>query len=518
MKNKIKVLFALIIHLMMVLLSYGSINSDSSNSYLFINPDHEVNCMCGVGGGGSVSDGPAPTASISMQSFPGVFGYGKRLKICVDVTSTGSGSDTMHVFLHKYESNGVTKCQIGTKTIDSAGEYIVYYTPPAGYYNSPYISAYICNSWGVSCPVVFTHSFYVAKALYSSIGYDGNDTIYLSNTCQPTESIYGNINLPGANKSSTPSSDVCPNVIIGNESYTEFESGSKLIIEVNVGETGAGKIDCIREVTNGGDICASSYPDKMTFSIEMSGNGPEVDMLKHNGNGYGMNITSDGKALKESNDIASLMLDGMSLLPVAGYAVTAYEASMTAYNLIHCLTSKDTSCSNNEAGVTFHIKGGNYSTSDKCSYVKSGQNVYSAGTCAYICIPNSDLSVNRTLTLTYQNYYVQGSSAPGLKAGAEAKETINAVTASAIYGHVDYTGTHNVDRVNNRHVYIKDTENGEYYQVPIVNGHYLFYAEPGTEYSIYTHSLNKLNKLTTINGSELKDGSSKCYVIYSDDL
>jgi hypothetical protein len=348
------------------------------------------------------------------------------------------------------------------------------------------------------------------------IGYDGNDTIYLSNTSQATEPIYGYINLTGVANSGTLSGGICPNVVIGNESYTEVESGNKLIIEIKIGESGAGKIMCSFNAKSGEIV--SSYPDKMTFSIEISGNGPRVDMLKHSGNEYGMNITSSGKAVTEENDEVSLMMDGLSLVPYYGYVITAGEAAGTAYNLIHCLTSKGASSSNNQAGETFHLTGGNYSASDKCSYVKSGQNVYSAGTCAYICIPNSDLSVNRTMTLKYQNYYVQGSSLLGLKAGAAATDTVNAVTSSAIYGAILNESTAKTDHISNVSLYMKDVNNGDVYNVTIHHGHYLFFAKPDTEYKIYYETSNGFKLLKTIDASNLTAGSGYHCRIYSDEL
>ncbi|WMT51150.1 MAG: hypothetical protein RE471_09250 [Ferroplasma sp.] len=440
----------------------------------------------------------------------------------IDVTSfsesSGAGPTVMYFVV-----NGK---RIHSTDVDGTGVYTYNWSP--GYANTTvnFHAEYLSGSefmekpsmhYAERRPMVFFRNSYSTlgnsdiyitwlQDCHRYMGYDGNKVIYLSNACQPTENIYGNISLPGAESSGTLSGGICKNIIIGNESYTEFEGGDKLIIEVKVGETGAGKIMCSFNAKSGES--ESSYPDKMTFSIEMSGNGPEVDMLGHSGNEYGMNITSSGRAVTEENDEVSLMLDGISLVPGAGYVITGGEASMTAYNLIHCLTSKDVSCSNNEAGATFNITGGNYSTPQGSSYVRTGQNVYSAGTCAYICIPNSDLSVNRTLTLKYQNYYVQGSILLGQKAGSEATETINAVTASAIYGCVNETGYTGPDQnINNQSLYIQNVNNGDVYNVAIHHGRYLFFAQPNTEYKFYSH----------INGSFKSIRFTNHNTSYSDD-
>ena len=364
--------------------------------------------------------------------------------------------------------------------------------------------------------ICFSDSTIHVEKYFDEIGYDENDAIYLSDASQATEPIYGYINLTGIANPGAFSGGMCPHVIIGNESYTEFGSGNKLIIEVMVGESGAGKIMCSFNAKSGKS--ESSYPDKMTSFIEMSGNGPKVDMLKHNGNEYGMNITSSVKAVTEENDEVSLMMDGLSLVPYYGYVITVGEAAGTAYNLIHCLTSKGASSSNNHAGETFHIIGGNCSASDKCSYVKSGQNVYSAGTCAYICIPNSDLSVNRTMTLKYQNYYVQGSTLLGQNAGAEATDTVNAVTSSAIYGAILNESTAKTDHISNVSLYMKDVNNGDVYNVTIHHGHYLFFAKPDTEYKIYDETSNGFKLLKTIEATNLTAGNGYHCRIYSDEL
>ena len=489
MDNKLKILISLIVVIMFLgtglASDRGTADIASSNAAEALLPafGEVVNTW-------SLSGRTCAPSSASVES---------TITLKIDVTSFSSSKcagDTVMYFI-------VSGKNVHTVDVGSTGVYTYRYTVNNSPGNINFHAEYLSGSefmekpsmhYAEKRPMVFFRNSYSdfgdsnihVRNYLNEIGYDGNDTIYLSSIYhQCTESIYGNISLPGTESSGTLSGGVCKNIIIGKESYKETECGNNIAIKIRIGETGAGKIMCSFNAKSGES--EYSYPDQMTFSIKMSGNGPEVDMLKHNGNEYGMNITSSGKAVTEENDEVSLMMDGISIVPGAGYAITGGEAAGTAYSLIHCLTSKDVSCSNNEAGATFNITGGNYSTPQGSSYVRTGQNVYSVGTCAYICIPNSDLSVNRTLTLNYQNYYVQGSTLLGLTGGAEAKETINAVTASAIYGVTNYTSSAVVNKsVNNKYVYIRNVDNNNFYKVKIVHGHYLFFAQANTEYKFYS--------------------------------
>ena len=444
-----------------------------------------------------------------------------KITLKIDVTSFSESSgagDTVMYFI-------VSGMKVHTVYVGGTGVYTYTYTVDNTPGNINFHAEYLSGSEFFFSPshhgmVMFRNSYsdfgdsniHIDNYL-NYIGYDGNNTIYLSNEPEGTAGIY-NINLNGAVSCSTFADGTCRNVIIGEESYKEVNNGGKLYIWVIIGESGAGNITCAVNPKSG--MVSSSYPDMMTVSVQMSGNGPKVDLLQHNGHAYGMNVTSSGKALKEENDMASLMLDGMSLIPYYGYAVTAGEAAATAYNLIHCLTSNDTSSGNNHAEEKFYITGGSYTASS--IYAKAGQNVYSAGTCAYICIPDSDLSVNRTLTIKYQNCYVLDSALLGLHGGADATDTINAVTASAIYGCIEYKSNGSIDKINHKSLYIEDVNNGNFYKVPIKNGRYLFFAEPNNEYKIYYNNNGNFKLLKTIDASNLTAGSTYRDVIFSDEL
>ena len=59
---------------------------------------------------------------------------------------------------------------------------------------------------------------------------------------------------------------------------------------------------------------------------------------------------------------------------------------------------------------------------------------------------------------------------------------------------------------------------GDFYKVPIKNGHYLFFAKPDTEYNVYYHTNNNFKFLKTIDASDLTAGNSYHYRIFSDEL
>ena len=101
--------------------------------------------------------------------------------------------------------------------------------------------------------------------------------------------------------------------------------------------------------------------------------------------------------------------------------------------------------------------------------------------------------------------------------GAKASLRLNIKPASEIYGPIEYQNE-SIDPINNKFLYIKDMNSGDFYKVPIKNGYYLFFAKPDTEYNIYYHANNNFKLLKTINASDLTAGNSYRNVIFSDEL
>ena len=55
--------------------------------------------------------------------------------------------------------------------------------------------------------------------------------------------------------------------------------------------------------------------------------------------------------------------------------------------------------------------------------------------------------------------------------------------------------------INNKYVYIKDMNSGDFYKVPIKNGNYLFFAKPDTKYEFYSYENNNFKLLRITNGN-----------------
>ena len=105
----------------------------------------------------------------------------------------------------------------------------------------------------------------------------------------------------------------------------------------------------------------------------------------------------------------------------------------------------------------------------------------------------------------------------GIIKSANASEAITTTPSSAIYGPIEYQNE-SIDPINNKFLYIKDMNSGDFYKVPIKNGYYLFFAKPDTEYNIYYHANNNFKLLKTINASDLSAGNSYRNAIPSDEL
>ncbi len=88
---------------------------------------------------------------------------------------------------------------------------------------------------------------------------------------------------------------------------------------------------------------------------------------------------------------------------------------------------------------------------------------------------------------------------------------------SAVYGHVDYTGTGNIDRVNGEFI-IQNDNDSHMNIVNVHSGYYYYFVHPDTAYTLYSINNGTLKEIGTISNKTISSGSSKRYVINSDDL
>ena len=384
----------------------------------------------------------------------------------------------MQVSICKYDNStySYSKSTIDDQSIDSTGEHTVWYTPTTGYYDSPYIYACVGNLWGSSSSSIHTHSFYVAKALYSYIGYDGNDTIYLSTGSGEFYEIYNMENLSKTENTYTnPGIESNDSSIEAITSYGDVCDGSKLQINLNLTSVSEG--DCYTDyMCDLTSALANEYMEVQTNAP--SSIAPYVGNMFQTDDNNGFNIysNSNNRGTQIDKDIASLVLDGVSLIPVAGYAATAISAAKASSNLVNTVSSP------NPCAGTVDNKMAAIEYCFEADHV-----LYGAGTVDEITLPLTDLNHNFTITVTYYDNYIYCSSTNYAKT-ASTTQTLNAVTSSAIYGFVNQTGYTGPDlNISNQFVYVKNVNNGDVYKVKIQNGSYLFFAQPDTEYKFYSY-------------------------------
>ena len=94
---------------------------------------------------------------------------------------------------------------------------------------------------------------------------------------------------------------------------------------------------------------------------------------------------------------------------------------------------------------------------------------------------------------------------------------IDTLKESAVYGHVDYTGTYNVDRVNGEFI-IQNDNDSHMNIVNVHSGYYYYFVHPDTAYTLYSINNGTLKEIGTISNKTISGGGSKRYVINSDDL
>ncbi len=487
------------------------------NNFYYIDPTICPSSPCSSGGGSGGSSGGTSTctvttkkcawsvsgntdiiSSINLNNNPVSFNGG-TVKATVHIASfsSSSGSGTAaSICGHDFTVSGT-----GTFTFNINNNYNGNVNTYVSYVSCKKVTTYLhCNPDYAHTDVSISHSStagasYHNYLLHDYIGYNGNSVIYLSDIShEPTYDIYKNINITDStgiyhSDSDTTDGYVANNsAIIGKTAYTEYDGGSHLYISLNMTATGAGKSSY---------VSATPYRLTTTLQTENAASGVCAHFLTHSEVGYNVSNLNTGNT-RAMNDVISLMADAMSLIPVAGYAVTAVQAAGTAYNLIQCIISPgaitNNAIDNKPAEVIYNITGGTY-----CSGGNLGQNVYSSGIKAHIRIPNNDLNSNFSIKTGYETQYACPHS---IINAATTTNIIHAVTSSAICGSVGLSNTSQARHPSlNSSLYIKNVNNDNYYKVPIVNGRYLFFAQPDTEYTMYYLHNGTLQKFDYLNPS-----------------
>ena len=108
---------------------------------------------------------------------------------------------------------------------------------------------------------------------------------------------------------------------------------------------------------------------------------------------------------------------------------------------------------------------------------------------------------NFKIKITYETVYQCGIN--NYSTTASTTQTINAVPASAIYGTIQNTTPVGIDNTTTC-LYLKNINNNNVYKIPVKNGHFLFFAQPNTEYKVYNRNFNQIY---TVNASNLTYGN-----------
>ncbi len=442
---------------------------------------------------------------------------GNTVTLKIDVTSFSESKcagPTIMYFYVNYKNDH-------TVDVRSTGVYTYNWNVGLNYGNINFHAEYLSESAWEDCParlgfkpMVFFRNAYSTfgdstihvKKYLDVTGYDGNGSIYLSNICGAPGglfySIYHNFNITDSSGIYHGDNEANKSIIVGKTAYIESDNGKHLYISLNLTDVGAGAQSCSFDAKSGLSTCTRPY--KLVTDLQTSGAPSDVSVQFCNNEEVGYNVTDmDSKSATEMQDEVSLIGDGFSLIPVAGYAVTGAQAAGTAYNLIHCVTTKPINgyaTGNNLADIKYCITGGSMSGD---SYVKNGQNVYASGIEANIKVPNSQLNSNFKIDIKYATEYECGSRLI-TDTRATTTQTINAVTASAICGSVGQSNTSQVRDPNlTSSLYIENNNTHNFHIVSIRDGYFYFFAQPDTTYKLYYMDNGKLHEFYHISNNKI---------------
>ena len=439
---------------------------------------------------------------------------GSTVTLKIDVTSfsesSGAGPTIMYFVINGNNAH--------TVDVSGTGVYTYNWNVGLNYGNINFHAKYLSGSEFEEYypahshlrPMVFFRNAYSTfgdstihvKKYLDVTGYDGNNTIYLSTGSGSFYKIY-NMKIVGrTNDTYTKSSDLCSSndsIIEAITSYGDSCDGSYLQINLNLTSLSEGNYYMPPNGEYSG--LRDEYIDINTNAPSDIASGIQNNIQTSYNNGFNIATNTNNKGTEIDQDVCSLILDGISLIPVAGYAATAISAASTTANLISTISS-----ANNPAGTSDNNIAG-------IKYCFNAEDVlFGAGTVDEIEVPHSDLNHNFTITVKYYDEYMcDGSSIPFKT--ASTTQTLNAVTASAIYGEILNSNGQLYQK--NTTLYLKNINNNNFYKIQVKNGHYLFFAQPNTEYKVYNPNLNQI---CTIDASNLTAGNSFSHNIFDSEL
>ena len=385
-------------------------------------------------------------------------------------------------------------------SINGKGTYRYSYTPSSAL-NCCFFAKYLSSAGSSSHYSTFGMSIVNVKS-NDYIGYDGNNTIYLSSPHSGSYMVYGYSKLPDVEQSI----DKC------GGSNIEFENDS-VVMEpsyIVCNDSGQLKINiAIIAAGASNDFCTlpSEYSPSTVYTAAYQRLGLTTDGVPsgaisciNTGKNSGINVTGPNeKGKTPSEAFEGILINLVSLAPWAGY----FTSQESIYQDLYALSGVDSySLSVHGNGTiyqNYEIDGGNACVDSK------GKNVFGSVEDTTISIPLNELKNSFKINTFSTNYY-ECIGPTGIIKSANASEAITTTPSSAIYGTVGLTpacsdGNHNYDTSLNSSVYIKSVNSGDFFKVPIKNGHYLFFAKPDTKYELFYRSGSNFEKFKNNSGS-----------------
>ena len=369
-------------------------------------------------------------------------------------------------------------------------------------------------------------------------GYSGNETIYLSKGIKanapyliPEESTYGIQN----NTSLHPYIDGnqrCRNGVVltfGNGVYSS--SGISPTQEHYDVKNGQLKIDfgvSVTSASNQSGLYKNQYPNCWricgvvadSVSTEVAG----LSMVSGNElNSYmsGINISAPATLSTNQTIIAKLLLAGLSIVPIIGYATVPLSIACA-----FATTSKSPSESFNGANSTMGINQTVKLLSGNCPVIinttgpdnqwtaKFGHNVVEASVGQCVAINASDFGKSGDLILSAHDTLgcilptVYGFGAYAVTGGASTTLSIPMVPAYTICGMVENNG----DPAPNQKIMLSQTDAaGQSVNFCISSdqaGQFRFFAQPGDSYQIREVTVTGLSQSTISTGTLTGEGGS----------
>ena len=478
-----------------------------------------ISCACtggggGSGGGGSGSSGQPPSSSSYMDCYSSYFIHGGTISIQVSISSMGSTScDRVYLCFSACRSSlGSTSSDYyfyksSPTCVYSTGSYKMTFTPETGNYKNVLFNTEVANSYGSSeyAPsITYQHDFTVfPKVANPSIGYDGNNVIYLANinnSCSQHE--FNAINQSKASDTVKYSGtlyneEICN--ILGQgfkmeESWNYLNGVELLKISIWDSMIGLGEIEH-HQLKCGQVACEPSSISTKVSTVNAESNMSETicDFPTSTcPNGLAINV-SKAQTLSQSRELAeaSVEFGAMSLaalaIPVAGVAISpilgATSLVLGIGSLLEsCTSSTDTKGQGNSPiELTHCIDGGN-----------GRANLF--GSTDYICLSVPLYSTTPTFQVfmnTSDKYSLNYPLIPYTRSEASVNLSLSSV-------HANYITDENFKLCsgNEKYIYICNPSNGAVYMEPLkmegTCGGFGFFADPGNPYNIFAKVGNGL--------------------------